>query len=232
MSPVTLVTGARKGIGRHLCEHYLARGHRVVGCSRDGSDLSHAHYQHFELDVADERAVGRMLRTVRREHGGLNALINNAGIASMNAALLTPMKSVEQIFRTNVFGSVLMAREAAKLMVPKKRGRIVNFTTVAAPLRLEGESAYAASKAAIENFTQVLARELGGYGITVNALGPTPVATDLLRGVADDKIGELIERQCIKRVGEMRDITQAVDFFLDDGSDFITGQVLYLGGVF
>lgn len=232
MNRVVLITGARKGIGRHLCEYYLAAGYTVVGCSRDESDLEHEHYEHHSLDVADEKAAGRMLRAVRSNHGGLYGLINNAGIAAMNAAVLTPMKSVERIFSTNVLGTILMCREAAKLMIPKKSGRIVNFTTVATPLRLEGEAAYAASKAAIENFTQVLAKELGGYGITVNALGPTPVHTDLLRGVADSKIDSLIERQCIKRVGEMNDITNAVDFYLDENSDFITGQVLYLGGVF
>jgi len=232
MNGPILITGARKGIGRYLCEHYLAAGATVVGCSRDGSDLEHENYTHHSVDVADERGVGRMMRDVRKQHGQLGALLNNAGIASMNAAVLTPMKTVERVFTTNVFGSILMCREAAKLMIPKRAGRIVNFATVATPLRLEGESVYAASKAAMVNFTQVLAKELGGYNITVNALGPTPIYTDLLRGVADDKIERLIERQSIKRVGEMEDVTNATDFFLQDSSDFITGQVVYLGGVF
>lgn len=227
-----LITGARKGIGRYLCEYYLAAGEHVIGCSRDESDLQHDNYQHFCVDVADERGIGRMMRDVRKQHGQLGALLNNAGIASMNAAVLTPMKTVERVFTTNVFGSILMCREAAKLMIPKKAGRIVNFATVATPLRLEGESVYAASKAAIVNFTQVLAKELGGYGITVNALGPTPIYTDLLRGVGDDKIDTLIDRQCIKRVGEMEDVSNALDFFLAKESDFITGQIVYLGGVF
>lgn len=232
MKGPVLITGARKGIGRYLCEYYLEAGEQVIGCSRDDSDLTHDNYQHYGVDVADEKAVGKMMRDIRRQHGRLGALLNNAGIASMNAAVLTPMKTVERVFTTNVFGSILMCREAAKLMIPKKAGRIVNFATVATPLRLEGESTYAASKAAIVNFTQVLAKELGGYGITVNALGPTPIYTDLLRGVSDDKIDTLIERQSIKRVGEMRDVSNALDFFLADDSDFITGQIVYLGGVF
>lgn len=232
MNGAILITGARKGIGRYLCEYYLQAGETVIGCSRDESDLSHDNYHHYCVDVADERGVGKMMRDIRKQHGQLGTLLNNAGIASMNAAVLTPMKTVERVFTTNVFGSILMCREAAKLMIPKKAGRIVNFATVATPLRLEGESAYAASKAAIVNFTQVLAKELGGYGITVNALGPTPIYTDLLRGVGDEKIDSLIERQSIKRVGEMRDVSNALDFFLADDSDFITGQIVYLGGVF
>ena len=232
MQAPILITGARKGIGRFLCEHYLEAGYFVIGCSRDESDLTHDRYQHYCIDVADEKGVGKMMRGIRKEHGALGALLNNAGIASMNAAVLTPMKTVERVFTTNVFGSILMCREAAKLMIPKRAGRIVNFATVATPLRLEGESIYAASKAAMVNFTQVLAKELGGYNITVNALGPTPIYTDLLRGVADDKIERLIERQSIKRVGEMKDVPNAVDWFLQDDSDFITGQIVYLGGVF
>ncbi|MEM7217575.1 MAG: SDR family oxidoreductase [Pseudomonadota bacterium] len=232
MTRTVVITGTRKGIGRYLSERYLAAGWTVYGCSRDESDLAHERYRHFAIDVADERGVAGMLRAVRREARTLDALINNAGIASMNAAVLTPMATVERIFRTNVFGTFLLCREAAKLMIPKRAGRIVNFATVATPLRLEGEAVYAASKAAVENFTQVFARELGGYNITVNAIGPTPVDTDLIRGVADDKMERLIARQCLPRMGKMEDVGNAVDFFLKPESDFVTGQVVYLGGVF
>ena len=117
-------------------------------------------------------------------------------------------------------------------MLPKKHGRIINFATVATPLRLEGEAAYAASKAAIENFTQVMAKEMGPFGITVNAVGPTPIQTDLIRGVSEEKIADLIGTQCIARLGELQDVSNVTDFLLQEESDFITGQVLYLGGVF
>jgi 3-oxoacyl-[acyl-carrier protein] reductase len=96
---------------------------------------------------------------------------------------------------------------------------------------LEGELAYAASKAAVESMTQVLSRELGSAGITVNAVGPTPVRTDLIAGVSESAIDALLERQAIRRLGEMRDVINVVDFFLDPKSDFVTGQVVYLGGV-
>ena len=166
-----------------------------------------------------------------REHGQIDILLNNAGIASMNHFLLTPLSTVERIFQTNFFGTFLFCREVGKAMAKKKYGRIVNFATVAAPLKLEGEAAYAASKAAVANLTQLIAKELAEFNITVNAVGPTPVATDLIRGVSDDKIDDLINTQSIKRMGEYRDISNVTDFLIQPESDFITGQVIYLGGV-
>lgn len=226
-----LITGTRKGIGRYLAEYYVEKGYNVVGCSRSPADYELENYQHYELDVADEKAVGKMVRSVAKAHGSIDILLNNAGIASMNHFLLTPLHTVEKIFATNVFGTFNFCREVAKVMAKHKYGRIVNFATVAAPLKLEGEAAYAASKAAVANLTQVVAKELAQFNITVNAVGPTPVATDLIRGVSDGKIDDLINTQSIKRMGEYRDISNVTDFLIRKESDFITGQVIYLGGV-
>ncbi len=110
-------------------------------------------------------------------------------------------------------------------------GRIVNFTTVAVPLHLAGEAAYAATKAAVEELTRVLARELGEFGVTVNAIGPTPIDTDLIRNIPKDKIDRLLEQQAIHRMGTFADVTNVIDFFLRPESAFITGQTIYLGGV-
>ncbi len=231
MRSIFVITGTRKGIGRELAEYYLARGHRVAGCSRGESSIDHDCYRHFSLDVADESAVMAMVKAVVREWGAVDALINNAGIASMNHFALTPLATAQSIFSTNFLGSFLFCREVAKVMIRAKGGRIVNFTTIATPLRLEGEAMYAASKAAVENMTRILARELGDTGITVNAIGPTPVPTDLIKNVPKEKMKALLQRQAIRRFGTFDDVANVIDFFLDERSSFVTGQVVYLGGV-
>ena len=195
--------------------------HRVYDC-RDLTRLP---------TVGEIRGVAEMFRRVRKEQGRLDNVLNNAGIASMNHALLTPLASVRTIFETNVMGTFLLCREGARLMAKRKTGRIVNFATVATPLRLEGEAAYAASKAAVVSLTEVLAREFAPYGITVNAVGPTPVPTDLIKSVPQEKMDALLARQAIKRFGTMEDVGNACDFFLRPESDFITAQTIYLGGV-
>lgn len=229
-SKVMVITGTRKGIGRYLAEYYLSQDWIVAGCSREESDLQHERYVHYCADVANETEARQLFTDLQRRFGRLDALLNNAGIASMNHLLLTPMRTVDQIMRTNYIGTFLYCRESAKLMQKRRWGRIVNFATVATPLRLEGEAVYAASKAAVVSLTEVMAREVADLGITVNAVGPTPVPTDLIRSVPKAKMDALLARQAIRRFGEMRDISNVTDFFLREESAFITGQVLYLGG--
>lgn len=228
---IILITGTRKGIGRYLADYYAGKGFQVIGCSRHPVEGKQENYQHFVLDVSDESRVREMFADVRKTYKKLDVLINNAGIASMNHALLTPLDTVGKILNTNVAGTFLFCREAAKIMQKKRSGRIVNFTSVAAPLRLEGEAIYAASKAAVESLTRILAKELAPFGVTVNAVGPTPTKTDLIRSVPQEKMEKLVKSQAIPRYGEFRDITNVVDFFIQPESDFITGQIIYLGGI-
>ncbi len=232
MPEVVLVTGSRKGIGRHLVEHFVARGCKVAGCSRQEFDgTAPQGYRHYRTDVTDESGVAAMIGDIERTLGALTIVVNNAGIASMNHLLLTPLATMQNLFATNVFGTFLVLREAAKAMSARRYGRIVNFATVATPLDLEGEAGYAASKAAVESLTRVAARELAPLGITVNAVGPTPVMTDLIRNVPKAKMDALIARQPLRRLGEYHDVTNVIDFFVSRDSGFVTGQTVFLGGV-
>src|SRR5207247_5827023 len=128
-TPVTLITGTRKGIGRHLAEHYVRCGHRVVGCSRGEVDWAAEGYVHYVADVSDEPAAKRIFADVRRKYGRLDHLINNAGIASMNHSLLTPLSTVNAVLNTNVVGPFLFRRDAAHVTKDAGYGGIVRRTT-------------------------------------------------------------------------------------------------------
>ena len=226
-----LITGTRKGIGRYLAEYYLEKGFMVIGCSREPIDYKLKNYQHFCLDISDESKVKQMFLEIRKNYSYVDILINNAGIASMNHFFLTPIKTVQKILNTNVVGTFLFSREAAKLMQKNKWGRIINFVTFAVPFKLEGEAIYAASKAAVATLTEVLSRELADFGITVNAVGPPAVKTDLIRGVPQEKMDKLLNRQAIHRYGEFSEVANVIDFFIKPESEMVTGQIIYLGGV-
>lgn len=228
---VILITGSRKGIGRYLSEYYLKKNYIVIGCSRNSSDLEHVNYHHFCADVSDENQIKQLFRSINKEFGRLDILINNAGLASMNHSVLTPVKSVVNILNTNVMGTFLFCREGVKMMKKSQSGRIINFTSVAVPLKLEGEAIYASSKAAVNTLTCILAKEFANYGITVNAIGPTPVKTDLIRNVPESKINSIVQSQTVKRLAVPEDIINVIDFFIKPESSFITGQILYLGGI-
>ncbi|MCW6035949.1 SDR family oxidoreductase [Spirulina subsalsa FACHB-351] len=230
-APITLITGTRKGIGYFLAQYYSKAGHIVIGCSRHTIDWELPHYEHYQVDVANEEQVKLLFSSIRKKYQRLDNLINNAGIASMNHALVTPISTVEKVLNTNVIGTFLFCREGAKLMKKNHYGRIVNFTTIAVPLKLAGEAIYVASKAAVLSLTEVLAKEFADLGITVNAVGPVPIETDLIRAVPPAKIQALLNQQAIKRFGTFEDVANVIDFFLRPESNFITGQHLYLGGV-
>ncbi|HKY39986.1 MAG TPA: SDR family oxidoreductase [Polyangiaceae bacterium] len=229
--PVMLITGARKGIGRYLVGHYLAKGFLVEGCSRGEMDLEDPNYRHHQVDVADEKAVRSMVAAIAKRHGRIDAVLNNAAIASMNHVLLTPAKTADRMLQVNVTGTMLVCRDVAKVMMRRRHGRIVNFTTIVAPIALAGEAIYAASKSAVVTFTRILAFELGQWGITCNSFGATPIMTDMIKGVPKEKVDAVVNSLAIKRLGSPQDCANVCDFFIAPASDNITGQVIYLGGV-
>lgn len=228
---VVLITGTRSGIGKHLAEHFLEMGASVEGCSRKPTDWDAPGYTHHTLDVADEAKVRGMVADIRKRHGRLDVTVNNAAVASMNLALLTPASSVDRIMSINFRGTFLVSRESAKVMKKNKFGRIINITSAAKELRTPGEAIYAASKGAVETFTRLLAVEVAPLGITCNAVSPGLMETSLTKGVPGPAKDALIQRLAMKRPATFEDVANAVEFFASPRSSYVTGQVLHLGGV-
>jgi len=226
-----LITGSSRGLGKALAEHYLNKGDNVYGCARSEGTIEDDNYFHYRVDIASPEDVNNLFFSLRKETRQLDAIINNAGIASMNAFALTPVESFKKIFDINVQGTFLFCQKAFGLLKRSPHPRIINMSTVAVPLQLEGESIYAASKSAVETLTRIIAKEYGSFGITCNAIGPSPIDTALIKGVGKDKIAKLIERQAIQKMATEEDVINLADFFLRPESNMISGQVIYIGGV-
>jgi 3-oxoacyl-[acyl-carrier protein] reductase len=226
-----LITGSSRGLGKALAEDFLEQGDIVIGCSRSESEIEHGNYHHYQVDIASEAEVATFFFNLRKTIKHLDAVINNAGVAGMNAFALTPVKTYQRIFDVNVQGTILFCQKALGLLRKSAHPRIINMTTVAVPLQLEGESIYAASKSAVETLTKIIAKEYGGFGITCNAIGPSPIDTALIKGVPREKIARLLERQSIQKMATPADVINLVDFFLRPASAMISGQVIYLGGI-
>lgn len=228
---VMIITGTSRGIGRMLAEYYCDKGYIVFGCSREISDFTHPDYHNWIINICIEKSIIDLIRGVKDEFGRIDILINNAGIASMNHSFLMPVEVARNILNTNVLGTFLMSREAAKIMSKRKCGRIINFASFAVPFKLEGEAIYAASKAAVITLTEILAREYAPYNITVNAISPPAMRTDLTKGVPEAKMQKLLQRQAIHRYGYAHDITNTIDFLINPMSEMITGQTIYMAGL-
>lgn len=221
-----VVTGASRGIGRYLCDQ-LASEYNVVGLARTQPEYYDG--QFVQADVADRSELTTAIKKLKLKN--VFGLINCAGIASMNLFLTTPQKTIERIFMVNTLGTMNACSALLPAMIRNHEGRIINFSTIAVKLGLEGEAVYIASKAAVEAFGRVLAKEVASYNITVNTLSPNPIDTDLISGVSDEKIQHLVTNyQAVKRKGQVEDVLNAVRFYLDKNSDMITGQNLVLGG--
>src|SRR6266699_1320319 len=230
---IILITCTRTGIGKALTVHFLERGHQVVGCSRRQSTIDHLNYRHHEVDLTDAMGIKSMCRSIRAEHGYLDAVVNNAGISNMNHFMMTPEEVGRRIFDVNFFAVLNCCRETVKLLRKSSEDApaILNISTVAVPWALEGQLAYSASKSAVEQLTRVMSKELAGFSIRVNGIGLPPVHTVLTRPVPREKIDDLIGRQTLKRMCTMEDIVGPVEFLISSEARFVTGEMLFLGGV-
>ena len=228
---VLLVTGSSRGIGKYVAKHYCALNYTVIGCSRSVGTIEHSNYHHKCLDISLEKEIIELFKYIRQEFKRLDVLVNNAAInpAICSGALL-PYATMEKIFRVNVFAPMLFCREAIKLMLRNKSGRIINIGSMAAKHEVAGEGLYTSTKSALNSYTRVLAKEVSKLGITVNVVAPAAIKTELSAQINQAALTEVLSRNAISQYGELADVTNTLDFLINADSSTITGQIIYLGG--
>lgn len=230
---VAVITGASRGLGRALAEHFLNKGYRVAGCSRsDEGAIRHPDYRHAAVDIRDEKAVSAWARGLRRELGGVDVVIANAGLARAALYLsVTPGEVFDDFLRVNFSGVFFTLREMSKLMLRRPNARIITISSTMVPLAQEGTAVYSATKAAVQQMTKVLAKELAPQGITCNVIAPAMMETDASKELAKD--GDWKERmlalQTIPRVIGLDEVCHAADYLVSPMAASVTGQVIYLG---
>ena len=238
---VAIVTGASRGIGAAIAQRLARDGYKVVVNYAGKADEAHSVVQAIasaggqaiavQADVSDPAAVRELFEQAQRAYGRVDVLVNNAGIMPPALPQLadTDDSTFDRLFAVNVKGTFNTLREAAQRL--EQGGRIVNFSTSVIGLGLTGYAVYAATKSAVETFTNIMAKELRGKRITVNAIAPGPTATALF---LDGKTPETIERMSkmapLERLGTPEDIASAVAFLVSDNAAWVNGQTLRANG--
>lgn len=233
---VALVTGASKGIGRAIVEKLAAENYFVLAIDVDKengiklqNEIGMESVRFIQIDICDELKTAELFQQISFEFGHLDVLVNNAGIIRDNMIWNMPVGDFDMVLNVNLKGTWLMCREAAKIMRPKNKGRIINIAS-RAWLGNRGQSNYAASKAGVISLTRVLALELGKNNILVNAIAPGLIDTPLTQKLEKEVLQKLIEAQPTKSMGKPEDIARVVSFLASEETQFITGQTIYVDG--
>lgn len=235
---VALITGAGSGIGEVIAKTFAQRGAKVVvndinveQANRVADEIKQAGNQAIAVgaSVASKEQVGAMFQTVKDTYGRIDILVNNAGIAKDKGLLKMSEEDWDSVIDVNLKGTFLCCQAAAGMMREQNYGRIVNISS-RAWLGGVGQTNYSASKGGVVSITRTLALELAKYQITVNCIAPGIIDTPLLRTLSPEGLERLMSMQPTKTVGKPEDIAYGAEFFCDDDSSYITGQIVYICG--
>lgn len=234
---ITLVTGGSRGIGRAIVENILGDGRRVALTYRSDAhsvrDLEETfgyRVRAFQFDLADRERAQSLVREIEADMGPIGGLVNNAGIQHSELTAMMSDASWDEVLDVNLGGAFRLTREVIRSMVGRRRGAIVNITSLSALNGVAGHSAYAASKAGLLAMTRCLAREMGRRNIRVNAVVPGFVATDMTSSLPEDTVARLRSHECLPQGVTPHDVARVVAFLLSDNAAGITGQALPVDG--
>lgn len=228
---IICITGSSRGVGHNLVKFFIGKGAYVIGISRSISDFEHKKYYQIQGDISNPQDMKNAFSEIKNKFGTLHVLINNAGISHSSQALFLTADKAAEMININFLGAFIVSKEAAKLMMKNKFGRIVNIGSICSTVEPIGASIYSATKAAIHSLSNSFAKEFSTFNITSNTIALSPFPTDMLSTISQKDIDWYLNEQKIKRLATIDDITNVVEFFCSDSSSFITAQFIQLGGV-
>jgi len=232
-----IVTGGSRGLGLGIARKLIQSGFRAIVIARKQSDelttamleteQTHPGALHFvPFDLAEIDGIADMVKKLRKDFGPIYGLVNNAGMSTDGVLALTSTQRIEQVVRLNTTSPMVLTKHVVRSMMADGGGRIVNISSIAAFTGYSGLAVYAATKASLIGFTRSLAREVGRAGVNVNAVAPGFVSTEMTQGMTEESRAQIARRSALKRMVDVEDVANAVDFLMSDGSRNITGTVI------
>jgi len=232
-----IVTGGSRGLGLAIATQVASAGYRVIAIARKSTDALSAASDDAAaagrgavlfraLDLSDLAAVPSFVRALRTEVGPIYGLVNNAGLGTGGVLANMRDADIEHLIRLNTLSPIVLTKYVSKSMMIERTGRIINIASIVASTGYSGLSVYSASKAALLGFTRALARELGQLGITVNAIAPGYIDTDMTQELTDVQREQIERRSAMKRMADPIDVARSVEFLMGESGRNITGTVL------
>lgn len=232
-----IVTGGSRGLGLGIARQLHRAGYRVIAVARsqnsalisameEAEKANAGSFQFVPFDLAEIEKIPDLVQSLHKSFGAIYGLVNNAGISFEGIFAMMPTSQIEQLVRVNTLSPLVLTKNVVRMMMANGGGRIVNVSSVTAFTGYSGLSVYAATKASLTGFTRSLAREVGRVGITVNSVAPGFVATDMTHGLTEEQRQKIERRSALRRLADVDDVANAVEFLLGDGAKNITGTVI------
>jgi 3-oxoacyl-[acyl-carrier protein] reductase len=232
-----LVTGGSRGLGLGIARKLVGAGYRVIAVARKKSKemasagaeaqaAGQGTFQFVPFDLGEIDAIPDFVRALRKDFGPLFGLVNNAAVGHDGALAMMHNARIEELVRVNTLSPLVLTKYVVRHMMADGAGRIVNVASIIGFTGYSGLAAYAATKAAMLGFTRSLAREVGRLGITVNAVAPGFLATDMTHGLTDEQRQQIVRRSALRHLAEVEDVANAVEYLLSDKARNISGTVL------
>jgi 3-oxoacyl-[acyl-carrier protein] reductase len=228
---VAVITGSSSGIGLGLVKKFVADGYIVHSCSRRDSGFQHPNHKHAAIDLGDREKVEEWIKAVVNENSTIDVLVCNAAQTLVRAALLTTREEFERIFDVNFFSAVQIASQISRTMLAGRKGSIIFLSSSAVSVKDIATSAYASSKAALELYCQILAKEIAPFGLRANVLRVPIFESSLTEGLSKTTVDRILERVPARRFADIDDIYYAINFLIREQASIFNGNILRVGEV-